>query len=474
MLKRIAATIISLSILTTASITPIAASAEEEIVESGTSPVMELDLSDSEAEILDDSTDSIDYNEYSADYYYKQLDDSNKVSYNTIYESMKTPNIDKIVIDTSSADEYVTVSSRYSQNWTDDEKSEISQLSMKVFSSGFTAMMLDHPEIFWIDQNNLKYSYSYGFRRTSFFSQTYDLYITRITLSPAYAYNYTGGDDTNAQENVEKAYSEFNDIVDNKTAEFQAEYTSDADRLWAIYNYIGNTASYSTSSTYDTSSAGSVLLEPHLTVCEGYTHAIKIFCDKLGIPCLVIGGNYNASNNTGHAWNYVKLNEKWYGLDITWDDRDQNGSGLEVTNTYFLKGSNFSKSHTPGKVYKFIEFNYPILASNDYYSTAITTTTAQTTTTTILTTSSVPATTSITDTSTIQETIKYGDVDLNNQNTISDVVMINRYLAGSIELNEKELSAANVYMPSSSKVDSDDVQTLLKYLVGIISLLPVE
>lgn len=65
-------------------------------------------------------------------------------------------------------------------------------------------------------------------------------------------------------------------------------------------------------------------------VCDGYSKAVKVVLDKLGIP------NALASSNSGvHMWNNVKMeNGKWYNFDLTWDD------GNIVTHDYFLVGSN--------------------------------------------------------------------------------------------------------------------------------------
>lgn len=95
-------------------------------------------------------------------------------------------------------------------------------------------------------------------------------------------------------------------------------------------------------------------------VCEGYARAFKVLCDKTGIPCVLVSGN--ADNGSGmpeaHMWNYVQIDNKWYVVDVTWNDPSTGStaavSGSENEN-YFLVGSNtaignpetmFSASHT--------------------------------------------------------------------------------------------------------------------------------
>ena len=50
-------------------------------------------------------------------------------------------------------------------------------------------------------------------------------------------------------------------------------------------------------------------------VCQGYALAMNILCREVGIPCCSI-----VSDTQMHMWNLVKINDKWYHLDITYDD----------------------------------------------------------------------------------------------------------------------------------------------------------
>lgn len=54
-------------------------------------------------------------------------------------------------------------------------------------------------------------------------------------------------------------------------------------------------------------------------VCEGYSRAMQLLCQKLGIPCTLISGE---SRGEGHLWNLINPGDGWYHLDVTWDDND--------------------------------------------------------------------------------------------------------------------------------------------------------
>ena len=71
-------------------------------------------------------------------------------------------------------------------------------------------------------------------------------------------------------------------------------------------------------------------------VCESYAKAFKVLCDEAGIPCVIVDG-------ADHEWNYVKVDGKWYAVDVTWNDPTGGGkdgavSGSENEN-YFLVGA---------------------------------------------------------------------------------------------------------------------------------------
>lgn len=90
-----------------------------------------------------------------------------------------------------------------------------------------------------------------------------------------------------------------------------------------------------------------------LSVCEGYACAAKMMLNELGIVCDIEVGE--CINGGGHAWNLVQLEEKWYQLDVTWND----GGGDRKT--YFLVTDAFMKKSRTWK-----ESLYPVCAAKPY------------------------------------------------------------------------------------------------------------
>ena len=67
-------------------------------------------------------------------------------------------------------------------------------------------------------------------------------------------------------------------------------------------------------------------------VCAGYAAAFQLLMQRLGVECGRVTGK-SSSSRTGtvdHEWNYIKLSDGYYFVDVTWDDpRITNGSGYD-------------------------------------------------------------------------------------------------------------------------------------------------
>lgn len=90
--------------------------------------------------------------------------------------------------------------------------------------------------------------------------------------------------------------------------------------LWIVnkldYDYTFNSENYELNN----------LLQSGKTVCAGYAALLNALCYLQGIPSLFVTGHvirsekWNFIHTSGHAWNLVKINGRWYGIDLTWMD----------------------------------------------------------------------------------------------------------------------------------------------------------
>ena len=58
-------------------------------------------------------------------------------------------------------------------------------------------------------------------------------------------------------------------------------------------------------------------------VCDGFASAFVLLAKNLGFDCMLVVGTsaYDTGKSTGHAWNIVKIGNKKYHMDATWDAR---------------------------------------------------------------------------------------------------------------------------------------------------------
>lgn len=160
-----------------------------ETVENDFSEFINYDLNDTD--LLSETEDSTENNfEYCQEYFYQQLDSTNKYCYEKFLENWSKPTDTALTLSIQPI-EYTVVSSSKNENWSDEEIKNIEKLAMKTFSSGLTALLLDYPEIFWIDTKNIQFAYGYTLRRT--LSGERHLYITAIKIQPSIPLNYTEG-----------------------------------------------------------------------------------------------------------------------------------------------------------------------------------------------------------------------------------------------------------------------------------------
>ncbi|MBQ8725066.1 MAG: dockerin type I repeat-containing protein, partial [Oscillospiraceae bacterium] len=65
----------------------------------------------------------------------------------------------------------------------------------------------------------------------------------------------------------------------------------------------------------------------------------------------------------------------------------------------------------------------------------------------------------------------YGDVNYDGHVTLLDVIYLNKFIAGSVQLSESQIS--NVDACYDGVVNSSDVSVLLKYTVEAITSIPL-
>lgn len=283
-------------------------------------------------------------------YYYLQLDSNAKKLYDGIIE-----NIEQLKTGTYTID--------FGKEFNDLlNKENGEELLNSYFQSAVNAVLLDNPEIFFLDITKmylLTKSTTYAFTGT-----TYEVSIGPVDNESYLLDGFTETDIIVAESRVES-------IKSGIIRKFKND--DKLDQIKSVHDYLVDNLEYD--STFSNNNIYNMYgaLVNNLTVCEGYAKAFKSIMDDLKIPCIVVCGYAQNSNGEteNHAWNYVRLDNEWYAIDTTWDDPIIIGGGVASENSkykYYLRGSDFmSEDHEEdGEIVEGAKFSYPNLSKTDY------------------------------------------------------------------------------------------------------------
>ena len=136
---------------------------------------------------------------------------------------------------------------------------------------------------------------------------------------------------------------------------------SEYEKIKAVHDYIVKNINYDYS--LKNHSSYNAIVDKNV-VCQGFSSLTYRMLKELGVDVRYISGY---SNGERHAWNIVKINNKWYNIDNTWDENLSNGS---ISYKYFLKSMSDFTNHERDSEFTTNEFNksYPMSSSN--YSTS--------------------------------------------------------------------------------------------------------
>lgn len=241
-------------------------------------------------------------------------------------------------------------------------------ISTYIYRPVYALSYLDKPQYFWLDINRL--SGGYGFSNYNPSTGIIgDFYINLKVKSGETAYYpsaYT------SQAEVEADYTG----IMNKANEIIADApkgSSDWGKLNYYMNWFKDNCQYNSDLTTASTKAylpASALLYGkegiYAPVCEGYSEALKILCDLSGIKAMCTESFYTVDGVlTGHKWNLVKLNNKFYHCDPTWFDSYTSLGSYRylMTGSQNMAAYDTSQNHTI--VYQ-MKFYAPEISATDY------------------------------------------------------------------------------------------------------------
>ncbi len=284
-------------------------------------------------------------------YYYNQLNDYGKTIYSTLYSNLDNLKSGSYTVD------FGKTFNELLQN------SDGERILGDSFQLSINAMLLDHPEIFYLDVTKM---YMFTEATTTLRGTTYKISIGPENENANYlSYGF------NSKSDVISAEKEIKSILYG----IKSELTGDIyDQIKYVHDYLVDNVTYDSLTETDIAHGIYGALINRFAVCDGYSKAFKYILDNIGISCVeVCGIGENSSGNVeSHAWNYVLIDGNWYAMDVTWDDPIINGGTGILTDSlkynYFLKGADtFFNSHTEdGFIVENGEFSYPELNQTAY------------------------------------------------------------------------------------------------------------
>ncbi len=248
----------------------------------------------------------------------------------------------------------------------DEALTNVMAIISKEVKEALTAAVEDNPYYFWM--NGYGYSFNY------------------------YQYSTTGGygvatGTIKIKINIDtNSYTDYADVEEKLVALVEAVEAAPVngitryEKVKSIHDYIYNINEYpEQQGTLDGSPwYGPMAHQPTgvflkgFAVCEGYAEAMKLLCDREGIPCITVLGT---GNGGAHKWNYVKMEDGlWYLIDATWNDQsdtvyyDHFLIGADTVTPHFSGSSPDSAVHIPyGTMFSGVTpLVYPTLANVHY------------------------------------------------------------------------------------------------------------
>ena len=293
--------------------------------------------------------------------FYDQLDEGQK----TIYDALKdiSPTSKQVNI---TLNQPVTFKAAGTNPTPKEKQAAIAEVSHRV-QGALDALLKDFPELFWLKfgQDGCTYEMQMSGKPLS---GGYLFSIKSITFNTVIMNTYAPIKDT--------IVSTLNNVVQSFPVVGQSRF----EKVLSIHDELANRIAYDKTFSFERAYDAYGALVDGLAVCEGYSEAFKLLCDKNSIPCvLVVGTGITSAVPGPHMWNMVQMEDgKWYGVDVTWNDQTEDHG--KIFYDFFLVGKNtkdtsfgnkmFYKSHQASgfisDTENSMEFGYPLLSLTAY------------------------------------------------------------------------------------------------------------
>ena len=174
----------------------------------------------------------------------------------------------------------------------------INHITVEELAVVYDAYRRDHTEHFWMGN---QYSYTYNPENGNV-----------VEFKPQYVIS---------AEALPEAKAKFNSAISNILAKMDSSL-SEYEKEKYLHDTLASMVTYEEGE--NAHNAYGAIVEGK-AVCEGYAEALQCLLHASNIQSLIVlGSSVNPSTNQeeGHAWNMVRIDNRYYHTDLTWNDQD--------------------------------------------------------------------------------------------------------------------------------------------------------
>lgn len=199
--------------------------------------------------------------------------------------------------------------------------------------AAYNQVTLDHPELFWAGTGYTYSQRNIGFRQSVSFMPAVSDSVSLIKRK---------------EQELNRGLSEILRAVDrNWSAYEKALYFHDYLIGHTTYDKEANeqmSMLLQQKKFPDSSNAYGCIVQ-HKAICTGYSRAYQLLLSKVGIQSGRVTGQ--KKNGEKHEWNYIKLDDGYHYVDVTWDEPEIDGQTGDVcTHEFFcITSSELIQTH---------------------------------------------------------------------------------------------------------------------------------
>ena len=208
----------------------------------------------------------------------------------------------------------------------EDSATLLSSVTTEDFWTAYYAVLADHPEFFWVG-SNIEIQQSSLSGKVISYSQS-------VTVPP---------------DRRESMRQQLEAAADECLLRIEAD-ASEYEIVKSVYEYIIDTTDYAVNSRENQNIQSALLY--HSSVCAGYARAFQYILHRRGMFCTYVTGTIDSGGD--HGWNIVRINDRYYNVDVTWGDPvflGEASPGMSVKNMNYnylcCTDAELAVTHTP-------------------------------------------------------------------------------------------------------------------------------